>query len=200
MSRSWQGLARGVKRATPAARRRRSGDERGAAFVEFALVLPLFALLLFAAVDFGMVFGGYTTLRAQVQNGARLASVDQVGSGTCTGGPGGDTTKLVCEIAQGIGTPLGTKAGTLKVGISFYTSSGVSTLTGTVGGLVEVCAQVAMQSSTGLTAPFLDNRSVSSESTIRLDQAASYSTFSSGSVSDGNVTIDGYSCPTITGA
>ena len=53
--------------------RRRRSDE-GAALVEFALALPLFALLLFALVDSGLAFGGFITFRNGVDAGARLAA------------------------------------------------------------------------------------------------------------------------------
>ena len=53
----------------------RSGDG-GAALVEFALVLPIFALMLFGMIELGLAFAGWSSLRNAVQTGARLASVD----------------------------------------------------------------------------------------------------------------------------
>jgi Flp pilus assembly protein TadG len=52
-------------------------DERGQALVEFALVLPVFALLLFAVIQFGIVFNNYITLTDAVRTGARTAAVSR---------------------------------------------------------------------------------------------------------------------------
>ena len=51
----------------------RSG--RGQALVEFTLVLPLFALLLFAIVQFGITFNHYLAVTDAVRAGARQAAV-----------------------------------------------------------------------------------------------------------------------------
>ncbi len=65
---------------------RSRSDESGAALVEFALVVPLFALLLFGVIQFGLAFGGWASVRASVQNSARLIAIDDPGSqdSTCT--------------------------------------------------------------------------------------------------------------------
>lgn len=52
-------------------------DERGQALVEFAFVLPIFALLLFAVIQFGIVFNNYLTLTDAVRAGARTAAVSR---------------------------------------------------------------------------------------------------------------------------
>ncbi len=54
-------------------------SERGATAVEFALILPLMLVLIFALVDFGRI--GYTQIMvASVANdGARLSSLDSAG-------------------------------------------------------------------------------------------------------------------------
>lgn len=51
------------------------GAERGQALVEFALVLPLFALLLFAIVQFGITFNHYLSVTDAVRAGGRQAAV-----------------------------------------------------------------------------------------------------------------------------
>ena len=50
-------------------------DERGQAFTEFALVLPILALLLFAVIQFGIVFNNYVTLTDATRAGARKGAV-----------------------------------------------------------------------------------------------------------------------------
>jgi Flp pilus assembly protein TadG len=52
-------------------------DERGQAVVEFAIIVPLIAMLLFAILEFGIVFNNYLTLTDAVRAGARKAAVSR---------------------------------------------------------------------------------------------------------------------------
>jgi Flp pilus assembly protein TadG len=52
-------------------------QERGQAVVEFAIIMPLLALLLFAILQFGIVFNNYLTLTDAVRAGARKAAVSR---------------------------------------------------------------------------------------------------------------------------
>jgi Flp pilus assembly protein TadG len=61
-------------------------NQQGQAMTEFALVLPILALLLFGVIQFGIVFNNYITLTDATRAGARKATasrraVDQ--QGTC---------------------------------------------------------------------------------------------------------------------
>jgi Flp pilus assembly protein TadG len=49
--------------------------EHGQALVEFALILPLFALLLFAIIQFGITFNHYLAVTDAVRAGARQGAV-----------------------------------------------------------------------------------------------------------------------------
>jgi Flp pilus assembly protein TadG len=51
------------------------GSEHGQAMTEFALALPILALLLFAVIQFGIVFNNYVTLTDATRAGARKAAV-----------------------------------------------------------------------------------------------------------------------------
>jgi len=51
------------------------GSSRGQALVEFALIAPVFFLLLFGIVDFGMAMDHRITLQHAVREGARYAAV-----------------------------------------------------------------------------------------------------------------------------
>jgi Flp pilus assembly protein TadG len=51
------------------------GSERGQAMTEFALALPIMALLLFAVIQFGIVFNNYVTLTDATRAGARKGAV-----------------------------------------------------------------------------------------------------------------------------
>lgn len=57
----------------PAAR----GTERGQAMVEFALVLPILCMILFAIIQFGLAFWRYQQVSAAASEGARRAAVSR---------------------------------------------------------------------------------------------------------------------------
>jgi Flp pilus assembly protein TadG len=50
-------------------------SEEGQSLTEFALALPILALLLFAVIQFGIVFNNYVTLTDATRAGARKAAV-----------------------------------------------------------------------------------------------------------------------------
>jgi hypothetical protein len=54
--------------------KRAGNDERGAALIEGAIMLPLFFLLLFGLLEFGFAFRDYLTLANGTRDGARTAS------------------------------------------------------------------------------------------------------------------------------
>jgi Flp pilus assembly protein TadG len=56
-------------------RARRKNGEKGQALVEFTLLVPIFLLLLFAIVDFGMGFYSWITVTNAAREGARLGAV-----------------------------------------------------------------------------------------------------------------------------
>ena len=56
-------------------RRRLWGDDRGAAAVEFALVFPLLAVMLFGIVEFGSVYNAQLMLTSAAREGARTMAV-----------------------------------------------------------------------------------------------------------------------------
>ncbi len=53
----------------------REKGQRGQALVEFALLIPIFLLLLFAIVDFGMGFYSWITVTNSAREGARIGAV-----------------------------------------------------------------------------------------------------------------------------
>jgi Flp pilus assembly protein TadG len=52
-------------------------SQQGQTMTEFALVLPILALLLFAVIQFGVVFNNYITLTDATRAGARRAAVSR---------------------------------------------------------------------------------------------------------------------------
>jgi len=65
--------------------------------VEFALVLPILAVLLFGIIQFGIVFNNYITLTDAVRAGARKATVSRQ-----AGDPVGATKTAVTDSGAGI--------------------------------------------------------------------------------------------------
>jgi Flp pilus assembly protein TadG len=53
----------------------RAGDASGAALIEFALCLPLLALLIAGIFDFGLLFMRYEVLTNAAREGARMAAL-----------------------------------------------------------------------------------------------------------------------------
>lgn len=56
---------------------RNNRDEKGQAMVEFVLIAPIFLLLVFGLVQFGILFNNYLTLTDAVRAGARQAAVSR---------------------------------------------------------------------------------------------------------------------------
>src|SRR5439155_369209 len=61
-------------------RRQSNRGERGQAMVEFAIVLPIFCMLLFAIAQLGIVWNNYIQLTDAVRAGARKAAVSRTAS------------------------------------------------------------------------------------------------------------------------
>ncbi len=55
----------------------RSSDERGAAAVEFAIVLPVLVLLVFGIIQWSIYFNRLQGLQAAAREGARVAALPQ---------------------------------------------------------------------------------------------------------------------------
>ena len=72
-------------------------DERAQTATEFALVLPVLALLLFAVIQFGITFNHYVTLTDATRAGARKAAV-----GRMFGDPGGTAESAVRASAKNL--------------------------------------------------------------------------------------------------
>ena len=89
---------------------RNARRERGAAAVEFALLLPLLLLLVFGLIDFGRALNAQITLTQAAREGARLAALGQtvaaVQSRTQTAATGLSSvsvTVTACPVGAGSG-------------------------------------------------------------------------------------------------
>jgi len=107
--------------------RSRSWRERGQALLEFALVVPIFLVLVFGIVDFGMGLKAWITITNSAREGARIGAVgascddikqravytsadlltlSDVSVQNCQGDPGGSVVVSVAYDYEYI-TPLG---------------------------------------------------------------------------------------------
>jgi hypothetical protein len=77
--------------------RRTGKGEGGQSLVEFTLVLPIFLLVLFAIIDFGMAFNAWITVTNSAREGARVGSVRA---------PSGDIEQRVRDTAGSLGDDL----------------------------------------------------------------------------------------------
>lgn len=57
--------------------RRHLPDDRGAAAIEFAIVLPLLLVLIFGVIDFGRMLNAQVALSQVAREGARLEALDR---------------------------------------------------------------------------------------------------------------------------
>lgn len=77
----------------------RRRDERGAAVVEFALILPVLILFVFGIVEFGRAYSARIELTAAVREGARAvalgANTSDAVNATKDGAPGLDRNRIV---------------------------------------------------------------------------------------------------------
>jgi Flp pilus assembly protein TadG len=103
--------------------------ERGAAAVEFALVVPLLLAIVFSIIDLGFAINRYTVLNNATREGVRAASlsassseVDAVVNDSLTDLDGTVTVQVSCE------TPLGGTCGSWDAD---HTTGGVAVVTAT---------------------------------------------------------------------
>ena len=88
--------------------RRPRREEEGATLVEFAIILPVFALMLFGMIQFGLAFAGWDELRNAVQTSARLAANSEVIPSDPNCGQPDPGSNLLCQVALSIGAPVDT--------------------------------------------------------------------------------------------
>jgi len=177
--------------------------------VEFAIVVPLLILLLCGIIDFGLIFGGDMSMQSGVASSARAISLDNYqysGSASCSGGPTAATADAVCNVVATLGPLIGLNTSTLRVGICFVTpgstpSCGGTSATGTsVSDDVEVCAQAALESTTGLTSIFVSGSTASTSSRQLMEQPQPSGTtaFESYNSTSTQVTYNGTAIPGMT--
>ena len=99
--------------------RRRRRDDRGAAIVEFAIVVPLLGLVLFGVIEFGFILAYKHSVSQAASEGARAALIDYTSSADMTSARGEARTRAAaamnswettCDEADGDGDGFGCRA------------------------------------------------------------------------------------------
>ncbi len=80
---------------------RRRTAETGAAAVEFALIMPLLALMLFGIVDYGLYFNNSLSSRTGIREAVRQGVVQTAPAGSCAA-PGNFVGQVACSARSDI--------------------------------------------------------------------------------------------------
>jgi Flp pilus assembly protein TadG len=131
-------------RTRPAARVRRmfpssvhggSSADRGAAAVEFALLLPLLLLIVLGIVDFGRMLNAQVTLTQAAREGARLVALGQPNVPGRTQAAATGLSPVGVAIPSSCPTGAGPASnGAVQTSYSFQFSPGLGYLVGLFGG------------------------------------------------------------------
>lgn len=146
--------------------------------MEFALVVPIFLLIVFGLIDFGIAFGNYENVRSGTREAARLGVVNDLNNApSCTidgatvyppaypATTADATNALICKAKNRIG--LDQRETKVKLQITGQS----------IGDSLQVCASFPVTALTGLTAPFLSNQTLTSTVTMRLEQAPAFGNY-----------------------
>ena len=120
---------------------RRDGRDRGAAVVEFALVIPLLMALVLGIIDYGLWFNDSISVRQGVREAARKAAVQTAFPGC----GGGGMAAVACGAKQMSVTSGGTPSARVFPAVA---ATGAQTGTWTKGDLIVVCVAVKATSFT----------------------------------------------------
>ena len=131
----------------------RTKKERGAALVEFAMVMPLLLVLVFGIMESGWLFAQLTETRNAAREGARLAVVDF--------GTASEIALETCNRAT-----LSSNGATVFVATSGDTSDPIGDPTASV----TVTIQNTYSSITGFLDPIFDGASLNADVTMRVER------------------------------
>jgi Flp pilus assembly protein TadG len=133
--------------------------ERGAALVEFAILMPLLLLLILGIIEFGWLFGQFNDVRHAAREGARYAAVDAPSDIAIR--------QRVCDTLEGF------SAGTDSVDITLTEGGGAK---GDMASIA-VTAHIGSLTNVPLITAFTPD-SLSSDVLFRLEQDAAWSSSS----------------------
>lgn len=152
--------------------------ERGAAAVEFALVLPVLLLLIFGTIDYGMFFFDSIGMRQGAREAARSAVVLRVDT-SC--GSTVSYDNIACTARTGSNNILGRSAGTVSGGgpsqVKVYmkiqqSGSNPSPPTWVQGNQFVLCTMISEKAATGFV-PFPSNGIMTSKVVMSIESGTS---------------------------
>ena len=149
-------------------KRFRGDDDRGAALVEFAIIMPLLFLILFGIIEFAIAYNDYQSIRQGARDGARQAVVKDYGSDTSCDITGAAASapdhakRIICttKARTGLGDDV-------RVGLRYTDNAPVNNFKNDT---LKVCVVRLVDPVTGLLDPFLDDRPLRTEVDMRVER------------------------------
>lgn len=125
-----------VRRMLPRSLHGRSSADRGAAAVEFALLLPLMLLIVLGIIDFGRMLNAQQTLTNAAREGSRLVAFGQqdVVGRTQAAATGLSPVNVSIQRSCPVGAGAMASDGSVQTSYTFQFSPGLGYLVGFFGG------------------------------------------------------------------
>jgi len=143
--------------------------------VELAIILPIFLLLVFGVIQFGITYNNLITLRQGTREGARQGAVGNFGStSSCsltglTGSPSSDIQKLMCLTKQQIGLSYANTRVKIMSGSADFSSSG----TFQKGEALIVCVEYPVDAMAKFVTPVLGTATLKTKTAMRIETSYS---------------------------
>ena len=139
--------------------------------VELAIILPIFLLLVFGVIQFGITYNNLITLRQGTREAARQGAVGNFGStASCSltglsGSPSTDIQKLMCLTKQQIGLSYANTRVKVLSGSADFTSSG----TFQKGEALIVCVEYPVDKMAKFVTPVLGSAVLKTKTSMRIE-------------------------------
>ena len=143
--------------------------------VELAIILPIFLLLVFGVIQFGITYNNLITLRQGTREAARQGAVGNFGSTTScslngvSGSPSTDIQKLMCLTKQQIGLSYANTRVKIMSGSADFTSSG----TFQKGEAIIVCVEYPVDAMAKFVTPVLGSAVLKTKTSMRIETSYS---------------------------
>ena len=139
--------------------------------VELAIILPLFLVLVFGVIQFGLTYNNLITLRQGTREAARQGAVGNFGSTTScsltgvTGSPSSDVQKLMCLAKSQIGLKYSNTRVKILSGSADFTSAG----TFQKGESLIVCVEYPVDAMAKFVTPVLGSATLKTKTAMRIE-------------------------------
>ena len=151
-------------------------DERGQGVVEFALILPVFILILVGILEFGSIYSKVISMRQGVREAGRQGSVANFGpafSADCVSKPSppsDDIQRLIClaKSQSGVGDTVLVRVKFAKQDLTGATDTDPSLYA--AGNALIICAVYPLQSLTRFLQPALDGHYARTKAAFRIEK------------------------------